>query len=273
MFVTGECDRSSSDRAALARGRDELLGEAIFLELRELVHLLNQLFERSDDAITRLRRFTSHAGHELRTPLARIRGEAELALEHRDPGELTAALESTLEEVAAVRRILDALLELARSDSGDALPKEEIDLATTLGDLVEYGQILASERGIQIETEIQPEIVVVGNRELLQRAIWNVMENAIKFSPSGTQIRLRSRVIDGEIEVEILDQGPGVPASEEASIFEPFFRSTRNSRAVPGEGLGLPLARSIARRFGGELDLVPEVTSGAAFRFRFPATS
>lgn len=240
-------------------------------ELRELATLLNGLLERDRRALESLRRFTAHAGHELRTPLARIRAEAELALGRGEEGAYRGCIEDMLEETEELGRVIDALLELARAGDSDLADAKPFPLQPLLVELVEQAQVVGgSPRRVVLEAPEDADAVWVrGNRVLLDRALWNLLDNALKFGKPEGRVQLRMRTDADGIEIEVADDGPGVPGSQD--LFEPFFRGAGLGPQVPGLGLGLALTRAVLRRHGGEVRARRDAAlGGACFVVRLP---
>jgi signal transduction histidine kinase len=241
-------------------------------ELAELVELLNRMLEQTEASLERLRRFTGHASHELRTPLTRMRGELESALVEEQPEKLRDALGVVLEDMDSLRGIIDALLELAHGDEQRTLATSVTDLTSLVEELVEQARLIGLEREVRVEIEAPPQLRVCGSRALLARAIWNLIDNALRFSPR--RGRLRVHVCEApqqRVRLEVEDEGPGLGASPER-LFEAFARGERQPEgAHPGHGLGLALARSIARRHGGDVVALASVGGrGARLRLELP---
>ncbi|HBP22339.1 MAG TPA: hypothetical protein DEA08_31725 [Planctomycetes bacterium] len=218
-------------------------------ELFELASLVNALLDRTEETIGRLRRFTAHAGHELRTPLARVRGEVEQALRSESPEEARTALQSVLEEVDVQRRVLDALLELAHDQELLALDQEPtLDLATLAEEIALEAGELGAARGLRVVRDLPAHLPVRGSRALLARVLWNLLDNALKYAPAEGEIRVEGEARAGWAEVRVTNQrSEELPPMSDA-LFEPFARGGGGSES---HGLGLPLSRAIARRHGG----------------------
>lgn len=223
-------------------------------ELAELVLLINQLLADANATVTRLRRFTAHAGHELRTPLSRMRGEVEQALRLGSLDGAISALHGVLEEVDVQRQVLDALLELSHSGERFDLAEEPpLDLSQLAAEIAEEAEVLL-EGGRRLTSEVEPGVLIGGQRALIARALWNLLHNAASYSPAEGTISLRvTREGErGRVEVEnaLLE---GMSPLEE-SHFEPFARGeAQGSRGGGHHGLGLALTRAIALRHGGQL--------------------
>lgn len=220
-------------------------------ELFELASLVNALLDRTEETIARLRRFTAHAGHELRTPLARMRGEVEQALRSESPGEAHSALQGVLEEIDVQRRVLDALLELAHDQELLALEDEPtLDISALSEEIALEAGELGSGRGLRVVRDLQAPLRVRGSRALLARVLWNLLGNAIKYAPPKGEIRVQAEATGGWAEVRVTNQRcEELPPMSDA-LFEPF---ARGGDAGESHGLGLPLSRAIARRHGGSV--------------------
>jgi signal transduction histidine kinase len=226
-------------------------------EVARLSAALNQMLDRLERSHTAMRRFTEDAAHELRTPLAAARAELELALAANDAAQAAGALE----KLGDLSRLVDDLLNLALADH-EALPLNlaPVDLRDIVNDVIALHQPAFDERGQTLRTELAPT-PLVADAAWLRRAISNLVDNARRYTPSGGQIDLR--LADNRLEV--LDSGPGIPADEREAIFTRFSRGTLGRTTNPsGAGLGLTLAREIARLHGGDLTVEPS-DRGARF--------
>lgn len=225
-----------------------------YAELEELAAFLNSTLERHEQNATRQARFSAHAGHELRTPLARVRAEAELALQTPDAVAKDEALGTILEEVDLLRRLIDGLLELARGEEQDLRQGPLTSMLEVVNGIAPDAAILAEQVGLSFETSIAPEQVYVhGNALLLTRTVWNLLENACKYAPPGAKLRLGLEVDAAQCRVTVADTGDGLVGQDLEAIFLPFNRGRPSAVLKSGLGLGLALSRAIARRHGGEL--------------------
>ncbi len=235
-------------------------------ELAGLVRAVNAMLERLDTSVSGMRRFTADASHELRTPLSALAGELELALRHpRSADELRSAIESSLEKVSSLSRLVESLLTLARSDAG-GLPMTAvtIDLGALAQKAVEPYLAVAGARNVHVDWKIAAATTAHVDPLWVGRIVANLVDNACKATPDGGTITIT--VEPGQIHVR--DSGPGIAAGDEARIFERFYRGSQ-ARVDEGFGLGLPLAREIARGLGGELILVGN-DPGAHFVLTLP---
>ena len=220
-------------------------------ELFELATLVNTLLDRTEETIGRLRRFTAHAGHELRTPLARVRGEVEQALRSESPDEATSALQSVLEEVDVQRRVLDALLELAHDQELLTLDDEPIlDLAALSAEIAFEAGELGATRGLRVTCQVPAPLLVRGSRALLARVLWNLLDNSLKYAGPEGAIQVEAEALAGWAEVRVMNQRSAELPPMSEVLFEPFARGGNGRES---HGLGLPLSRAIARRHGGGL--------------------
>jgi signal transduction histidine kinase len=236
-------------------------------EVRRLVESLNRMLERIEQSVTGLRRFTADASHELRTPLALVMGNLELALRRRDdPVVLAGALECALEELGRMTSLIEALLTFARSDAGE-LPMtiSPTELCPVIDSVVESYRAVAVEQGVSLTAECEAGIVVRADALWLSRALANLVDNACKFSPRSGAVAIVVRGAGRRVEIDVVDQGPGITPSDRAQLFQRFFRSEAVRGSIQGSGLGLSLAREIARAFGGDLELV-DTAAGATLR-------
>jgi signal transduction histidine kinase len=225
-------------------------------EVARLVTSLNAMLERLEQSVGGMRRFTADASHELRTPLTALLGELELALVRpRTPEELRGAIERTREELSRMQRLLESLLTLARADAS-GLPQRPValDLLALVTRVAEPYQALR-----RVTCDGQGRAHADGL--WVERIVANLLDNACKFSAGEVAIHV------GDGFVEVRDQGPGIAPGDGERIFERFYRGEAARAGSDGFGLGLPLARELARASGGELRcLTTQTQTGAAFR-------
>ncbi|HYC00873.1 MAG TPA: ATP-binding protein [Candidatus Limnocylindrales bacterium] len=243
-------------------------------ELGQLAEVFNDTLQRLENSFTALRRFTADASHELRTPLTALRTVGEVAVqEARDADELREAVGSMLEEAARLDDILEALLTLARAEGGDVAARAEaIDVASLLSEIRASLSVLAAERGQNVQVSCSGDVVAKANRSLLRQAVMNLLHNAIRHGLDDSVIRLAGRRADGEVVIEVTDQGPGIAAEHQQRIFERFFRLDKaRSRAEGGVGLGLAITKLFVEQQGGEIQLESAPGAGSTFRVLLPA--
>lgn len=239
-------------------------------EYGRLVAVLNAMLDRLDRAFQAQRRFVADASHELRSPLTVLKGDIDVALRReRTPEEYRAALESSREEVDRMTALAENLLTLARTDAG--LPPDQlrpVDLPEVARRAVEHARAAAAEAGVELTLESAPA-ATRGDFGLLERAVGNLVENAVKYSPRGARVEVRCRSTEGAATVEVEDSGPGIPSEHALHVFERFYRTDPARSRGAGAGLGLPIARAIAEAHGGRLELV-RAAPGALFRLKLP---
>ena len=236
-----------SDRVPLGRAAREF---------RQLINVINGMLERLETSFQQAARFSADAAHELKTPLTVLQGQLESAIQQAAPGsEEQQRYNALLEEVQRLKSIVQKLLLLARADAGQlALNSEPVDLSALLASAAEDIEIIAPQ--LRVETQIQPGITVAADSGLLRQAIGNLTSNAVKYNEDGDLVRLTLEADLQSVRVTVSNTGPAIPAEERHRIFERFFRADKSrSRQVEGAGLGLSLAREIARAHRGDLFL------------------
>jgi len=252
-------------------------------ELEGLAALLRREAERRDRLLGELQRFTADAAHELRTPLTALRTTGEVALRRASSNNATAdanalreALGTILEEATEMSALLNRLLRLARLES-EAVRLRSVALPEHLAAWREGLLVLAEEKQVRVELNCPSEgddapRSAVTDPALLGHAVTNLLHNAIQHSPSGSTVSLAARSLrNGEVSIAIRDQGPGIPAQDQARIFERFYRV---AQALPhtsnGHGLGLCIAKTAVERLGGHLTLRSAPGAGAEFALTLP---
>jgi heavy metal sensor kinase len=237
-------------------------------EIAQLTLALNQMLERLERSVGAMRRFTADASHELRTPITVLMGEIELALRRpRDAPQLTATLEGSLEELGHLARLTDALLTLARSDSGE-LPLEPVerDLVEVVRAAVAPYEAVMAARGVALKWSASAPVRATIDPLWLGRAVANLVDNACKFTPDGGEVSVAIAERAGVAQIAVGDSGPGLSALDQARMFERFYRGDAARAGAQGFGLGLPLAREIVRALGGALEAGASAKGGAEMR-------
>ncbi len=210
-------------------------------ELGHLARAFNATLARLEAAFDQLRRFTADASHELRTPLTAIRSVGEVALQTpKSATEYRDVIGSMLEETDRLTRLVDSLLTLSRADAGHIhVQRSDISLLSLAQEACSLVEVLAEEKRQRISIEGEPALMVSGDRLILRQALVNLIDNAIKYSPTEAEIVVRVRAgKDNQLVVEVVDQGPGVPQEHQSRIFDRFYRVDRaRSREWGGAGL------------------------------------
>src|SRR5260370_645594 len=242
----------------------ERLGDRLSIEnpedeLGKLGNVFNDMLGRLQAAFDQLRRFTADASHELRTPLTAIRSVGEVALQdQRSPAEYRDVIGSMLEEVDRLTRLAESLLALSRADTGHVqLQREHIPLVQLARDSSSVVEVLAEEKRQRIDIEGDANLVVSVDRLILRQAIVNLLDNAIKYSPLGSQILVRVQSGgDKQVLLDVIDQGPGIPNEHQPHFFDRFYRVDQaRTRQWDGAGLGLSITRWTVEAHGGGITL------------------
>jgi len=253
------------------------LGERLRLsdapaELAELVQAFNAMLERLDESFKRLAQFSSDMAHDLRTPIANLVSGTEVALSRRRTAEdYEALLASHLEEYERINRMIEGMLFLARADNAQvALRPQPLDAGAALGCVAEYFAGLADEAGAAIELEARG--LVHADPALFQRAVSNLVTNALRFTPRGGTIGLRGFESEpGRFVVEVSNPGEAIAAEHLPRIFERFYRAdSARSDSQSGSGLGLAIVKSIMALHGGGVEVDSDPGRGTSFRLVFP---
>ena len=262
-----QIDVSTLDRRLPSRGAGD--------ELDRVAHAFNETLDRLEHAVGEMRQFSAARAHELRTPLAALRGEIELAL--RDPAASDAqerACSSQIEEIDKLTRMIDQILTLARAESGQIrLALAPVDLGELAASLVEQLDAIAQAKSITLRCERSADAVVDGDPGWLQRMLLNLIGNALKFTNEGGRVVVRVSRLADRARIDVEDTGIGLSAEDAREVFEPFFRADcARSSTTEGAGLGLSLVRWIAERHGGAVAVESRLGEGSIFKVTLPAS-
>jgi two-component system heavy metal sensor histidine kinase CusS len=242
-------------------------------ELSLLASTFNETLDGLEDAFARLARFSSDIAHELRTPINNVRGEVEVALSKaRSPEEYREALGSALEECLRLSRMIDSLLFLARAEHPETeIRREWLDVGKELAAVREFYEAAAGETGVSLDLVTGEEIVVPLDRTLFQRAVGNLIENALAHTNSGGHIRVEAVGGDGTLRVSVADDGCGIPSEHLARVFDRFHRvDPARSKNGGGAGLGLAIVKSIATLHGGDARIESSLGQGTSVTLSIP---
>jgi heavy metal sensor kinase len=249
-------------------------------ELGVLAQSFNQLLDRLAHSIDQQRRFMADASHELRTPIAILRGEADVALSQPDrpTAEYRESLQVLRDEARRLSQIVENLFTLARADAGNyPLTKTQFYLDELLGECVRAARTLAAAKNIRLDIQSEEELLVDADEALIRRMVLNLIDNAIKFSAPGGQVSLQARREGSQYVVLVQDTGNGIPTDLQPRVFERFFRAdkarTHQNDAGTGAGLGLAISRWIAEAHHGELKLLSSNEKGSVFVASLQAAS
>ena len=248
----------SSTAAAIARGdlarRVQRSGRGD--EFDAMAEAINNMLERIAKLMDGVRQVSNSIAHDLRTPIARARARLEDAAAHaQGEEELRAAVERAVADLDAVTAVFQALMRIAEIEAGARRSAfAEIDLGTLLADLAELYSAVAEERDLTLKLSVPDTLPTHGDRDLVQQAVANLLDNAIKFSPAGSEVTLSAGPTDKGVRITVTDHGPGIPPAELARATERFFRG-EVARSTPGSGLGLALVQAVATLHYGALVL------------------
>lgn len=237
-------------------------------ELDEVAHAFNDTLARVEDAVGEMRQFSTAIAHELRTPIAALRGEIELAAMKPGATEMQReAAASQLEELDKLKRLIDQLLTLARAESGQ-IPLEHlpVELAPLVESIVDQLEPVAQSRGLTLTAEIAARPAIVGDAPWIERLLLNLLDNAFKFTPSGGTVTVRLAEDEAQAVLEVSDTGVGMTADVVPHVFERFYRGDpARSAGGFGVGLGLSLVKWIVDRHNGSVTATGSPGAGARF--------
>ena len=242
-------------------------------EVGQLANTFNQMLARLQEAYQKVehsleqqRNFVSDVSHELRTPLTTLRGNLGL-LKHDPPipvYEQEDILIDMVEESDRLIRLVNELLLLAHVDAGRNLAKEEINIKPLIEKIVHQTKYVDASRKIKLD--IGSNLSIMGDEDALKQVILIILDNALKYSQS--EIEISAKTVGNLHSIEIQDKGPGIPSDELEHIFERFYRPEEN-QAIPGFGLGLPIAKSLVEGMGGTIDIESKVNEGTIITLKF----
>jgi len=237
-----------------------------------MLDALNGLFERIAGLMASERRFTADAAHELRTPIAAIRAQAQVALASVDDAERTHALQATVMGCDRAARLVDQLLTLSRVEAGPASAPGRLDLGAVVRQVVADVATLALAKGQTIEVDAPDRCEVDAEATLLSVLVRNLVDNAVRYSPPGASVKVAIRSVEGGVQLTVEDSGPGMDAADMQRLGERFFRVIGSGQG--GSGLGWSIARRIAAVLAAGLRVSRSAAlGGLAVELRFPSGS
>lgn len=257
---------SLSQRLPLGHGQDEI---------SQLAETFNEMLVRLEDSFRKVKQFSGDASHELRTPLTIIRGETEVALRWaKDPEEMRSVLQSNLEEIDRMGRIIDDLLTLAKSEAGEMpLEMKEFSLSDLVQQLYLSGRMLgdAKQMEVSLQLDVAEEIRIRGDELRLRQMFLNLITNAIKYTPERGKVVISMAVDDGRAVVTVRDSGIGIPAEHLPHIFSRFYRIDKaRNREDGGTGLGLAIVKWIVEVHDGKIRVTSNPDQGSIFTIYLP---
>jgi heavy metal sensor kinase len=242
-------------------------------ELRELTTTINSMLEAIEQGFQRQQHFLADVSHELRGPLMVVRGNLDLMRLGLPDAERRAAVRDALEEVEHVGALLADLLFLLEADARQSVEYQPVPLEAVVDGVWE--RALHLDRGAHtLERQVERSVIVLGDRERLTQMLWNLVENALRYTPPGGRVAVALRVSDAVAELSVTDSGMGIPAEHLPRIFDRFYRVDRaRSRQEGGTGLGLAIVQQIAAIHGGQVHVWSEPGTGSRFSATLPVWS
>jgi two-component system heavy metal sensor histidine kinase CusS len=254
--------------------RERITDGQLPAELSVLAGTFNEMMDRLEDSFQRLARFSADIAHELRTPVHNLRGEVEVALGRpRTDEEYREVLSSCLEECARLSQLIDSLLFLARAESpGTLITREQLDVGRELEGVRDFYEATAFEAGVKLQVSAPPGLGAALDRTLFQRAVGNLVANALAHTESGGTITLSACREGAGLNVEVADTGSGIAPEHLPHVFDRFYRADAARTSETGRvGLGLPIVQSIAALHGGRAAIQSTVGHGTRVTLAFPS--
>ena len=240
-------------------------------EIDQLAATFNQMLDRIQALLTEIKEMSDNIAHDLRSPITRIRGTAEVTLttgKALSEYEILAA--STIEECDRLLDMINTMLMISKTESGlDKISREEIDLGGLVREACELFEPMAEDKGVALNCNAPDTSLLVGDTRMLQRMLSNLLDNAIKYTHSRGSVTVSFSESDAQVFLSVKDTGIGISANDLPRIFERFYRCDQ-SRSQAGIGLGLSLARAIARAHGGDITVTSMVNQGSTFTVTLP---
>ncbi|MBP1742036.1 MAG: two component system sensor histidine kinase, related to CopS, partial [Deltaproteobacteria bacterium] len=273
--------RAVSGVAAVTRTAQEISGGTLDKrvpvgtrgdEIDQLAATFNQMLGRIQALITEIKEMSDNIAHDLKSPITRIRGMAEVTLTTgKGIEEYESMAAGTVEECDRLLDMINTMLMITKAESGlHPLDEQKVDMARLVRDACELLETVAEDRGLSLTCEMPETFTVLGDPRMIQRILANLIDNAVKYTPSGGTVKVSLSETGGEeVVVAVQDTGIGIPAGDLPHVFERFYRCDQ-SRSEPGTGLGLSLARALARAHYGDITVTSTLGQGSTFTLTLP---
>jgi heavy metal sensor kinase len=240
-------------------------------EIDQLATTFNQMLDRIQTLLTEIKEMSDNIAHDLRSPIARMRGLAEVTLTtSKSLSEYESMAASTVEECDRLLDMINTMLFISKTEAGLERPsRADVDIGALIRSACELFEPTAEDKHITLNCQAPEKTFLLGDSRMLQRMLSNILDNAVKYTPPGGEVKVSVSEANRDIVITIHDTGIGISGADLTRIFERFYRGDQ-SRSEPGTGLGLSLARAIARAHGGDVTVTSELNQGSTFTIILP---